>query len=213
MPGVELVAISDTHSRHGRIEIPPCDVLVHAGDVTRRGRMAELEAFLEWFSTRPARTKVFIAGNHDACCERQPEAVRARARAFGVVYLQDESLTIDGVRIHGSPVTPTFRNMAFNRDPGPAIREHWDAIPDGIDLLVTHGPPHGVLDRMFLGMRVGCTDLLERVRRVRPRVHVFGHIHEAHGETRLPGLDTRFINAASARLLPRMTRPVKQFRL
>lgn len=201
-PGVRIVCISDTHMRHPQLKIPACDVLIHAGDVTRRGTFAELEQFVAWFSAQPATHRVFIAGNHDLCCERRTADVRELAQAQAVTYLQDEGATVEGLKLYGSPVTPTFRNMAFNRDPGPPIAKYWAPIPEDLDILITHGPPRGVLDRMVLGKHVGCVDLLQRVRTVRPRAHVFGHIHEARGTTRVDGLPTQFINAANSRLLP-----------
>ena len=199
---MRVIALSDTHLRHEQLAVPPCDLLVHAGDASRRGSAEELTTFVDWFSAQPGRHKVFVAGNHDLHCERESEAFRTQAAAAGIVYLQDEEVEIEGVRVFGSPVTPTFRNMAFNRDPGPPIRAHWDAIPHGLDLLVTHGPPRGICDRMVLGKHVGCVDLLETVRRVQPRVHVFGHVHEARGTGRCPGSTTQFLNVANSRFLP-----------
>jgi Icc-related predicted phosphoesterase len=199
---VRIACISDTHMRHERIHVPPCDLVVHAGDCTRRGSMQELADFVGWFSRVPARHKVFVAGNHDRVCERRPEETRELAAAHGVTYLMDEACTVEGLRVWGSPITPTFRHMAFNRDRGDAILRHWALIPEDLDILVTHGPPHGILDRMFLGMHVGCADLRRRVEAVPPRLHVFGHIHEARGITVGEGGRTRFINAASSHLLP-----------
>lgn len=204
---MRVACISDTHMRHDRVAVPPCDLLLHAGDVTRRGTMLELQAFLDWFGAQPIEHRVFVAGNHDLCCEREEGRTRTLAEEAGVVYLQDETVELGGLRLHGSPITPTFRNMAFNRDPGPAIQRHWDAIEAELDVLVTHGPPRGVLDRTFFGAHVGCEDLWTRVEAVAPRVHVFGHIHEAHGQDTRPGLATRFVNAASVPLLRRSPRP------
>lgn len=192
--------ISDTHMRHASITIPDVDVLVHAGDFTRRGRTEEAEAFMAWFAAQPGE-KVLVAGNHDHCSEYRADEMRARAARHGVTYLVDEVATVKGLRVFGSPITPAFRSGAWNRVRGAEIRKSWERIPEGLDLLVTHGPPKGVLDRTFFGANVGCADLTEIVRARPPRLHVFGHIHEAFGETRLPGLDTRFVNASSSKLL------------
>jgi Icc-related predicted phosphoesterase len=148
-----------------------------------------------------------IAGNHDHVCEADPAGARARVEAAGARYLVDEEVTIDGRRFWGSPVTPAFRSLAFNRERGPAIRAHWEKIPRGLDVLVTHGPPRGIGDRIVLGMHVGCDDLLACALEAAPKLHVFGHIHEAFGEYRHAGAPaTRFLNVASRRLLPRATR-------
>jgi len=206
---VRLVALSDTHLAHGQVVVPDGDLLVHAGDATRRGKLEELAPFLDWMAAQPHRHKVFVAGNHDRCCERDAEAVRGLAGARGLHYLCDEALEVDGLRLFGSPVTPWFRAMAFNQPRGPVIAETWAKIPEGLDVLVTHGPPHGVGDRMVLGARVGCADLRARLRLARPKVHVFGHIHEAYGaytDGELP--DTRFFNVATRRLLGGCNDPV-----
>lgn len=213
LAGMRIVAISDTHTAHGALSIPPCDLLVHAGDMTRRGKREELEAFVAWFAETPARAKVFVAGNHDRCCERHPEHVRGLAEEHGLVYLEDETTTVLGLKVHGSPVTPEFRAMAFNRARGPVIAEAWVRIPSGLDLLITHGPPAGLGDRTFTGLRVGCADLRARIFETAPRVHVFGHIHEAFGEYRASDVPTRFLNVCSRPLLPFGTRPPVVFDL
>ncbi len=193
---------------HERLSVPPCELLVHAGDFSRRGRREELAAVLAWMAAQPARARVLVAGNHDRFCEHASAEAHAMATRCGVRYLDDEGVEIDGLAIWGSPVTPAFRSTAFNRARGAALRAHWERIPDGVDLLVTHGPPRGLGDRVFFGAHVGCDDLLARVRALAPRVHLFGHIHEARGEYRLPGLRTRFVNAANSHLVPLWTRDV-----
>lgn len=192
--------ISDTHMRHEAIRVPDVDVLIHAGDFTRRGRTSECEDFLAWFTAQPGK-KVLVAGNHDFCTEYRPEAMRERVARTDVTYLVDEAATVLGLRVFGSPMTPAFRSGAWNRARGAAIRESWDRIPEGLDVLVTHGPPKHVRDKTFFGAHVGCDDLLDVVRARPPRLHVFGHIHEDAGEASLPGLATRFVNAASSKLL------------
>jgi Icc-related predicted phosphoesterase len=195
-----VVCLSDTHLKHAAIAVPRGDVLLHAGDCTKRGTRSELEAFLRWYGAQPAAARILVAGNHDAVCEERPALVRDLCQKAGVIYLCDEEVVVEGLRIWGSPVTPRFRDMAFNVERGAAMRAVWEAIPTGLDILVTHGPPRGVGDRIFLGTHVGCAELLERVKAVQPKVHVFGHIHEAHGEHSLDGCATRFYNVANARL-------------
>jgi Icc-related predicted phosphoesterase len=103
--------------------------------------------------------------------------------------------------------------MAFNRERGAELRAHWDAIPSGIDLLITHGPPRGLGDRMVLGPHVGCDDLRARVLVLAPRAHVFGHIHEAFGRYAVPGTRTQFVNAANSHFLPVGVRAATELRL
>lgn len=204
---MRLAFLSDTHMRHQQVAVPPCDVLVHCGDFTRRGRRDEVEAFLDWFARQPARAAhVCIGGNHDAFCEQRPEAMAALAAERGVIYLCDTGREIAGLSVWGSPATPAFRSMAFNRERGAPIRAHWDRIPSDLDLLLTHGPPRGLGDRVFFGARVGCADLRAAVEARPPRLHAFGHIHEGFGEYRAAGVPTRFLNVATRRLLPRAVR-------
>jgi Icc-related predicted phosphoesterase len=191
-----IVAISDTHGRHRALKIPPGDVLVHAGDLTRRGKFQELDELDELFASLPHRYKVVIAGNHDWCFQEQPAAAAARLKH--AIYLQDEGVTLEGVRFWGSPWQPWFYDWAFNLRRGAEIRAKWELIPPDTDVLITHGPPFGHGDLTSRGERAGCEDLLEVVERIAPRVHIFGHIHEGAGVT--TNGKTVFVNACSCNL-------------
>ncbi len=188
-----VVCLSDTHNRHRDLEIPDGDLLVHAGDFTGRGRHDEIASFNAWLATLPHRHKIVIAGNHDFLFEREPE--KARALITNAVYLEDSGTTAAGLRVWGSPWQPWFFDWAFNLPRGPALAEKWALIPEGVDILITHGPPRGILDRTSRGEAVGCADLRRELARVRPRLHVFGHIHEAYGTHREGG--TTCVNAAN----------------
>ena len=189
---LRIVCVSDTHGKHGRLAVPPGDLLVFAGDLTRVGQFEEVEAFDRWLGTLPHRHKIVICGNHDFCFQEQPAA--ARGRITNARYLEDEAATVEGVKIYGSPWQPWFGGWAFNLPRGPELAAAWAKIPADTDLLITHGPPEGILDRTKRGALAGCRDLLDRVRVVRPRLHVFGHIHEAAGRLDLDG--TTFVNAS-----------------
>lgn len=191
---MRIVAISDTHNHHRQVTVPDGDVLVHAGDITGRGSLDELERFCDWWHALPHCHKVIIAGNHDFCFERDGERHRARDFLDGSHYLKDEPLTLDGMRFYGSPWQPWFFDWAFNLRRGPALAERWARIPMDTDILVTHGPPMTILDETHSGDHVGCEDLLRRVREISPRLHIFGHIHEAYGV--LKRGDTIFANAS-----------------
>jgi Icc-related predicted phosphoesterase len=195
---MRLVLISDTHNRLGDVSVPNGDVIVHAGDATLRGNCGEVERFAKQMRALPHKHKVFIAGNHDLSFQDEPH----RARTWlgeGIIYLQDSSVRIDGVSIYGSPWQPEFFNWAFNLPRGDAIANKWALIPNGIDVLVTHGPPADIGDMTPRGEAVGCVDLLEAIKRTQPRVHVCGHIHEGYGVRRdaIPGLRTIFVNAST----------------
>ena len=187
-----MVAMSDTHGLHHELEIPPGDVLIHAGDLTRYGTLQEVEEFNEFLATLPHQHKVIIAGNHDFCFEKAPE--EARARITNAHYLQDEQVEIDGIVFYGSPWQPEFNNFAFNLPRGDALKEKWDLVPQHTDVLVTHCPPFGRLDWLLSGESLGCEHLLDTLARVSPKLHVFGHIHEAFGQDIFG--ETALVNAA-----------------
>lgn len=188
-----IVCISDTHGGHFRVDIPNGDILIHAGDVSLNGTAQQIQCFLDWFSMLPHKHKVFIAGNHDWLAERNNELFRSMIPE-NVIYLEDSGCEIEGLKFWGSPASPTFYDWAFNYDRGREISKVWSLIPDDVDVLITHGPPEGILDHVR-GRRVGCADLEQRIRQLRNlKLHVFGHIHEGHGEVDCNGVT--YINAS-----------------
>lgn len=196
---MQIALLSDTHSRHARIRIPTTAGLVlHAGDFTRRGRRAEVVAFLDWLARWPC-PRVLVAGNHDYYAEEEPRQVAALCRERDIHYLVGQGVRVGGLHIWGGPWSPRFCDMAFNVDRGAPLAEKWARIPDKLDVLLTHTPPMGRLDRIMAGRRVGCEALAEAVAQKAPRLHVFGHIHEAAGEEVVG--PTRFVNAARCRLV------------
>lgn len=203
---LKLVMISDTHTMHDQITVPDGDVVICAGDISYRGTEEEVVPFLQWFDALPHKHKILIAGNHDWGFETKPRVFQHLVEGTSITYLNDSGVVIDGQLFWGSPVQPEFCGWAFNRERTKEdaahphsqynfIGEHWDLIPDNTDVLITHGPPAGLLDKCEHGERVGCDELMKAVARVRPRVHVFGHIHEARGLARVD--KTIFVNASS----------------
>ncbi|KAF9558986.1 Metallo-dependent phosphatase [Agrocybe pediades] len=199
-----FVCISDTHTRS--FEVPPGDVLLHAGDLTNTGTLADFQQTVDWLCGLPHPVKIIIAGNHDLPLHKSwYEHHYSRWHSFrkqdtgsilnvlkgaqadhaGLVYLQDEDYefqTKDGGRIwsvYGSPWSPEFLNWAFNydRENGPLLVSKFPKC----DILLTHGPAYQILDRLTGGEDVGCEALREKLRELRPRLHLAGHIHEAHG--------------------------------
>jgi Icc-related predicted phosphoesterase len=181
---MRLVLLSDTHGLHDALpSLPDGDVLVHAGDVTRRGSLAEVRSFFDWFAGLSHRHKVVVAGNHDFAFQDRSAEAEALVPA-GVTYLKDSGTIIEGVRFWGSPWQPWFHDWAFNLPRGEALARVWAGVPDDVHVLVTHGPPHGILDRVVVppGQHVGCEMLRERLAALPAlRLHVFGHIHEDYG--------------------------------
>lgn len=190
---MKIVIMSDTHCRWTGIVVPPCDVLIHCGDLTMSGSVDEIAAVNTWLGKQPATHKLIIAGNHDRLFENNPEA--AKKLLPNATYLKDSFVTINGLKFYGSPYTPTFFQWSFMRDRGAPIREKWDLIPEDTDVLITHGAPFGILDYSQYGaMRAGCEDLLEVVQRIKPKIHCFGHLHAGYGVEEHDG--TVFVNAA-----------------
>jgi len=143
---MKIVLISDTHGEHNSIQIPSGDVLIHAGDLTPSGKSHEVESAAEWLGSLPHRHKIAIAGNHDLLFESNPTQATSLLRSAGVTYLQDSGVNVGGVSIYGSPWQPEYMHWAFNVRRG-ELRRYWDKIPSKLDVLVTHGPPYGILDQ------------------------------------------------------------------
>lgn len=189
-----IVCLSDTHNCNHEIDVPDGDILIHSGDATIRGTVEEIASFNRWFKCLPHKYKIFVAGNHDWLFELD----NANARSLldpSIIYLQDSSIEVEGLSIYGSPWQPRFFDWAFNVDRGPQMAAKWKLIPDRVDILITHGPPNGILDLTPAGDNAGCEELLKRVSHVRPRLHVFGHIHLGYGVADEFGV--KFVNASN----------------
>lgn len=212
---IRVVCISDTHNT--RPELPPGDILIHAGDLTENGSFDEIQRELGWLSSQPHRYKVLVAGNHDVLLdekfiESHPERRYGTSQKTGdldwgsVIYLQNSLITLDfpqnphgaaaserpqitertgsparRLTVYGSPLTPQYGTSAFQYSPDP---QFWTKIlaplRTNLDILVTHGPPKFHLDARDF-RRAGCPYLGVEVARIRPRLHVFGHIHASYG--------------------------------
>jgi predicted phosphodiesterase len=188
---MRIVAMSDLHGYLPE-DVPACDLLLLAGDLTPvtnhapafQGEWLDGD-FRRWLQRQPARKIVGIAGNHDFIFERQPHLV---PKDLPWTYLQDEGTEWEGLKIWGTPWQPWFFDWAFNGRPED-LKRQWALIPEGTDILVVHGPPHGygdgVPERDDRVRHCGCPHLLERIRQIAPRLVVYGHIHEGRGEWQL----------------------------
>jgi len=177
---MRLVVISDTHLVAQDTPLPAGDVLIHCGDFCINGTDSELYHALTWFRDLEFEQKACIMGNHDEWEEKCPGMVKHVLDGHAH-YLNGSEVTIHGLKFWGSPIQPEFKNYAFNRTR--LFRSHYwkDAMPDDVDVLLTHCPPRGVLDETHDSSRVGCKHLGFRVEKVRPILHAFGHIHESRG--------------------------------
>ena len=217
-----LVLISDTHNQHEQLTIPLGDILIHSGDFSGTGTFKQTSTFFSWFAAQPHRYKILVAGNHDITLhgefyEQQwwrfhreradDQAIRALLESYEVegafYYLRDREVELDGLRIYGSPWQPEFFSWAFNLPRGEISARKWAEIPTGVDVLITHGPPWGYLDQLDNGEHTGC-EALERAlfTRVRPKLHVFGHIHEGYGLAEVDGITLANASSCDAAYAP-----------
>lgn len=177
--------ISDTHTYHGLLKVPEdIDMVIHSGDATNpRDPYAseqEMLNFISWFGSLPIKHKVFVAGNHDLCIERNL-VTKIDFMKNGIVYLENDYTEVEGIKIWGSPFTPTFgQGWAFNKKRS-ALHDIWKEIPDDVDIVVVHGPPKGILDLAYhqLNCIEFCGDeaLRKRMYLLNPKLCLFGHIH------------------------------------
>jgi Icc-related predicted phosphoesterase len=203
---VIIQAISDTHLRHHELNIKPCDVFVHSGDFTEWGTANEVMGFFEWLATVDAPHKIVTPGNHDTWCESEIGMIWCRkfCKDNNINLLINESVNIDGIRFWGSPITPyisqsfawgkysTVQEAADNE--GEWIGKYWNMIPD-VDVIITHGPAYKILDKgYYSGLHYGCKWLKKRIVELKPKAHIFGHVHAGRGMIKKSG--TQRVNAA-----------------
>jgi Icc-related predicted phosphoesterase len=188
-----LTILSDTHNKHNHVkgDLKGGDLLLHAGDISSMGYEHEIVQFTSWFSRLDVyKHKVFIAGNHDWGFQNNVEKVKEIIDFYPTMtYLQDQLHTVQDdngteVKIWGSPWQPEFYNWAFNLPRnGEELKAVWDMIPEGIDILITHGPAWGFLDDVEgnRNVHLGCELLAERIKQIKPKIHICGHIHTGYG--------------------------------
>lgn len=182
---MRLILISDTHGSYPML--PKGDVLIHAGDATMMGTPEEVVDFDAWLGTLDFEHIIFTPGNHDFLFEEKQLALK------NAVVLINESIEIDGIKIWASPLSTIFGPWAFMKDEV-ELAEVWKTIPNDVDLVVTHGPPKGILDLTVGDVSTGSQSLLDRIEEIKPLVHVFGHIHEGYGVEQ--GEWTQFMNVS-----------------
>lgn len=206
-----ITFISDTHGKHKQItkDLPGGDILIHSGDLSSKGYEHEIQQFCKWFDDIDNYdTKVFIAGNHDWGFQNNAERIQEIVNSYKTIdYIQDDGFSLyfdgpngefpeDNIYFYGSPWQPEFYNWAFNLPRnGSELMEKWNNIPDNTDILITHGPAWGYVDQVIgKTEHLGCELLVQRIKTIKPKIHVCGHIHSGNGY-KFDG-DTHFINAS-----------------
>lgn len=178
-----ILHLSDTHSKHRLLQdLPNADIIIHSGDVSFAGSENEVMDFIEWFGALPYKYKIFIAGNHDDCLykanvEELPE---------NCFYLCNSGVIIENVKFYGVPM---FMEDAMSGDYDKNIQQ----IPIDTKVLITHQPPYGILD-YSANINYGDRNLLQIVLTIKPKFHLFGHIHDAYGIEKKNNVS--FVNAS-----------------
>ncbi|NDW11925.1 serine/threonine protein phosphatase [Bacteroides sp. 214] len=184
---MRLLHLSDTHNLHRQLtNLPTADIIVHSGDISYAGTGKEVMDFIEWFGMLNYKYKIFIAGNHDFCLERKDREIIQQFLPENCFYLCNSGITVENVKFWGIP-------FFFSDDVGGEYFNQTAQIPADTDVLISHRPPLGVLDSAN-NISYGCPDLLQKVLEIRPRYHLFGHIHDAYGVEK--SKHTTFINTA-----------------
>lgn len=210
---MKILHISDTHGFHNDFPASTwegIDMVIHSGDCSNspylQQSMLEITNFLNWYEMLPVAYKIFVAGNHDTAIARGT-IKQADIEARGIIYLENESVEIEGIKIWGSPITPTFGDWSFMKARD-KTHEVWAQIPDDTDVLIVHGPPKGVRDLSFdrHGQLEFCGDLslTKRCWALKDTLKLvcFGHIHNMNGVDTNQGVSsyartkTVFSNAA-----------------
>jgi predicted phosphodiesterase len=191
---MKFVVISDTHGKHRELKLPKGDVIIHSGDFCHYGSNDNLYDFLLWYKELEFETKILIGGNHDFFAAEESEQF-VKMLPKGIIYLNDSGFMLKGIKIWGSPVQPDLVGWAFGKNRGQEMKTHWDLIPKDIRILITHTPPHGILDKSRSGRSIGCEELSKKLNELNLKFHIFGHVHASYG-TKVIG-ETKFINASN----------------
>lgn len=193
---MRITAVSDLHGFYPKL--PGGDLLIVAGDLTANDK--DYGSFQMWLFQQGYRKIVVIAGNHDGFLEKEPDTFD-----HPICYLCDSGTEFEGVKIWGTPWTPEFLNWHFMKKRGQEMRKVWDKVPRDTDILICHGPPYGVLDKIdkfgcgVAQESVGCEELRLKLYggTLKPKLVVFGHVHEGYGTCEMldyPGV--KFVNAS-----------------
>lgn len=207
---MKILHISDTHTFHGQYpddKLKDVDMIIHSGDCSNPRdpykNEQEVRNFITWYSSLPIKYKIYVAGNHDVSIE-QGFITEENFRTAGIIYLEDDLIEIEGLKIYGTPYTPTFCNWSFMKARD-KIYKVWEAIPEDTDILVVHGPPKGILDLSYDRQNnleyCGCSALRKRIMKLNLKLVCFGHIHDTKdcynaGTRTVEGCNTIFSNGA-----------------
>ncbi len=199
---MKIVALSDTHTMQNKIEIPDGEILIHAGDAGNLGKFEEYYEIGRWFESLKDRFqyRIIVPGNHDQAFQNNAENVLRQWFDDDVICLIDDEVQLFGYKFYGCPWMPQFYNWAFMM-PESELAAVYAKIPDDTEILITHSPPFGILDKpagngFESHRRCGSQALYDRVKQL-PKLkhHIFGHLHYSYGTEKIG--DVSFHNVAS----------------
>ena len=211
---MKICCIADSHGNLS-FKVPEADLLLIAGDlcpayhssyqsINMQVNWLNIE-FRNWLADQPIKECVAVAGNHDWIWEVAKDQVPKMNANFH--YIEDESIEILSKKIYGTPVQPFFYDWAFNKEEE-SLQKYWDNIPEGLDILLLHCPPYGILDEThhpnYPSEHIGSKSLLEKIKKVKPKLVVFGHNHSEHGIIEKD--DIMYINASLVNEQYKMTK-------
>jgi Icc-related predicted phosphoesterase len=217
---MKIIALSDTHNQHNHIRVPDGDILVHCGDFTNQGTLDEITSFADWFAQLPHKWKILVFGNHEVSTDigfydsnwkdLHSHKMKIIPPTFwtqrGITVLCNETIKIQGYNIWGHPALPFQYNLhAWGYRSPEDSSSMWSRVPADTDIILTHSPPYGILDETLNGVNIGNEDMLVNVvDRIKPRMCIFGHVHN-------PGTCTEwgilFNNVAMCNDKPELTYP------
>ena len=182
---MKILHISDTHGFHSKIKlfIDGVDVIVHSGDASNNPNPflneKEMMDFILWYSSIKVDNKIYVAGNHESSVEFHL-ITKETFEKNGIIYLENDDITINGIKFFGSPYSKKFNNWNFMLEEE-KLKMVWDMIPEDVDVLITHTPPKGVLDKIYSRgdvLNVGSATLIDKIKELKNlKAHLFGHIH------------------------------------
>lgn len=172
---MRIVTISDTHGCHRELNLPKGDILIHAGDICNKGNKSHVDDFVEWFASLDFKYKIFIRGNHDWDIERNKSLIPS-SLPYNITYLNNSQCIVEDIRIFGVPYLAEHE------------KQDWSQIPQDTDILITHNPPYKIHDKAPNGLHRGSKSLLKKVLEIKPRIHLFGHIHVSYGSSAIDGI-------------------------
>lgn len=216
MNNIRILHISDSHMNHQTFDVSrfkDIDLIIHSGDCSNSKvpyiNENEVRDFIEWYKKIPIKYKIYVAGNHDGSIERKL-VTKMDFKIADIIYLEHEFVEIEGLRIFGSPYTPTFHDWFFMKARDKTFKL-WDNVPidKPIDIFICHGPPKGILDTSLdsnNNMEFCGDESLRKIilNKIKPKLMCFGHIHDCDGVSNagirlIQGYDTIFSNGACVR--------------